>query len=255
MASPDIPWEQRPWRQQRGLGEDDFKQECRAWDVNELVFSAALWGTYQVDGWAAGWVGGWLGGWLDGCGQLGAAGAPAGTLPAASRGGRHELCQLLPLIRDCWFTPLLAHLASLHLIFPCPCSVQPLMRADFTLFDEYEHRHAGAEPFDFPLTAFWGSRDRRIKQGMVQVRGRRRVLWRAAGQNLQRERAEEQASKLPLLVASICLTCPALLYCRGGEGSPPAPSSCTRWRGTICGRWRRAARRPGCRSSQTSWRS
>ncbi|KAL4451499.1 hypothetical protein ABPG75_007161 [Micractinium tetrahymenae] len=91
MASPDIPWEQRPWRQQRGLNEAQFMEECRGWDVNELVFSAALWGTYQ-----------------------------------------------------------------------------PLMRADFTLFDEYEHTHEGAPPFGFPLTAFWGSRDRRIKQRMVQ---------------------------------------------------------------------------------------
>ncbi|PRW20885.1 Monothiol glutaredoxin- chloroplastic [Chlorella sorokiniana] len=91
MASPDIPWDQRPWRQQRGLDEEQFKEECRGWDVNELVFSAALWGTYQ-----------------------------------------------------------------------------PLMRADFTLFDEYEHTHGGQPPFAFPLITFWGSRDRRIKQHLVQ---------------------------------------------------------------------------------------
>jgi hypothetical protein len=48
MAAPDIPVEQRPWRQQRGLDEAEFKDECRGWDVNELVFSAAMWGTYQV---------------------------------------------------------------------------------------------------------------------------------------------------------------------------------------------------------------
>lgn len=29
----------------RGFG---MQEECRGWDVNELVFSAALWGTYQV---------------------------------------------------------------------------------------------------------------------------------------------------------------------------------------------------------------
>lgn len=48
--------------------------------------------------------------------------------------------------------------------------LQPLMRADFTLFDEYEHTHEGAAPFAFPVTAFWGSCDRRIKHQMVQVR-------------------------------------------------------------------------------------
>lgn len=25
-----------------------LQEECRGWDVNDLVFSAALWGTYQV---------------------------------------------------------------------------------------------------------------------------------------------------------------------------------------------------------------
>lgn len=91
MASPDIPVDRRPWRQQRTLDEPQFKEECRGWDVNELVFSPAMWGTYH-----------------------------------------------------------------------------PLMRADFTLFDEYCHTHKGEPPFDFPLTCFWGSRDRRITKDMVQ---------------------------------------------------------------------------------------
>lgn len=47
------------------------------------------------------------------------------------------------------------------------------MRADFTLFDDYEHGHGSGPPFAFPLTAFWGSRDRRIKQAMVQASGGR----------------------------------------------------------------------------------
>lgn len=53
------------------------------------------------------------------------------------------------------------------------------MRADFTLFDEYDHTHTTAPPFAFPLTAFWGTSDRRIKQRMVQVCGRvgGAMLW------------------------------------------------------------------------------
>jgi surfactin synthase thioesterase subunit len=43
------------------------------------------------------------------------------------------------------------------------------MRADFTLFDEYQHGHAAAPQFTFPVTAFWGHRDRRITEQMVQV--------------------------------------------------------------------------------------
>ena len=43
MPSPDIPFEERPWRQQRNLDEEQFKQECRAWDISEVVFSPAMW--------------------------------------------------------------------------------------------------------------------------------------------------------------------------------------------------------------------
>ncbi|CAL8468350.1 g7890 [Coccomyxa elongata] len=91
MAAPDIPVEQRPWRQQRSLSEADFQEECRGWDVSEIVFSPSLWPTYHS-----------------------------------------------------------------------------LMRADFTLFDEYEYTHRGTEPFSFPITSFYGTRDRRIKEDMVR---------------------------------------------------------------------------------------
>ena len=47
MPSPDIPLEDRPWRQQRGLNEEEFKDECRGWDISEVVFSPAMWPTYQ----------------------------------------------------------------------------------------------------------------------------------------------------------------------------------------------------------------
>ena len=43
MPSPDIPFEERPWRQQKNLDEEQFKQECRAWDISEVVFSPAMW--------------------------------------------------------------------------------------------------------------------------------------------------------------------------------------------------------------------
>jgi len=107
------------------------QDECRGWDVNEIVFSPAMWPVYHG-----------------------------------------------------------------------------LMRADFTLFDEYEHEHAGAQhahslsssaqckighcicfnaaqvmlhpsayrrtsatagdqPFDFPIVAYWGGSDRKITEAMV----------------------------------------------------------------------------------------
>lgn len=43
MPSPDIPFEERPWRQQKNLNEEDFKDECREWDISEIVFSASMW--------------------------------------------------------------------------------------------------------------------------------------------------------------------------------------------------------------------
>lgn len=46
MAAPDVPLQQRPWRQAT-LDEAEFKDECRSWDVNEIVFSAAMWSTYH----------------------------------------------------------------------------------------------------------------------------------------------------------------------------------------------------------------
>lgn len=60
--------------------------------------------------------------------------------------------------------------STIHPFEPATPFPQPLMRADFTLFDEYEHMHGDKPPFAFPLTTFWGSRDRRIKQHLVKVR-------------------------------------------------------------------------------------
>jgi len=47
MPAPSLPPSDRPWRQQRTLNEDDFKDECRGWDIAEVVFSAGMWPTYH----------------------------------------------------------------------------------------------------------------------------------------------------------------------------------------------------------------
>ena len=48
FASPDIPEAERPWTAQALLPTDAaFQQECRGWDVNEVVFSAGMWGMYK----------------------------------------------------------------------------------------------------------------------------------------------------------------------------------------------------------------
>lgn len=50
---------------------------------------------------------------------------------------------------------------------------QPMLRADFRLFDEYEpsvaRQAADAAPFASRMRLFWGERDRRVTKDMVQV--------------------------------------------------------------------------------------
>lgn len=45
---------------------------------------------------------------------------------------------------------------------------QPIMRADFSMFDQYEYRREGEPPFSFPLTTYYATWDRRITSAMVQ---------------------------------------------------------------------------------------
>lgn len=89
MPCPDIPFDARPWRQQKNLNEEEFKDECREWDISDIVFSPSMWPMYQ-----------------------------------------------------------------------------PLLRADFTMFDEYEFS-GDTTPFDVPIHAFWGTKDRRVKEDHV----------------------------------------------------------------------------------------
>jgi surfactin synthase thioesterase subunit len=42
------------------------------------------------------------------------------------------------------------------------------MRADFCLFDEYEHEHAQAPPIDAPIHTFFAVRDRKINEDHVK---------------------------------------------------------------------------------------
>ena len=91
MPAPTIPHADRPWRQQRALNEEQFKEECKGWDISDVVFSAAMWPTYH-----------------------------------------------------------------------------PLLRADFTIFDEYEFTHKESDPIKAPLVVYWGTKDRRVKEHHVR---------------------------------------------------------------------------------------
>jgi medium-chain acyl-[acyl-carrier-protein] hydrolase len=100
MPCPTTPFSDRPWRQQRSLNEDEFKEECRGWDIAEIVFSNAMWPMYH-----------------------------------------------------------------------------PLLRADFTIFDEYEYTHKDKNTHNedsvriitCPLYTFWGTSDRRVKEHHVKA--------------------------------------------------------------------------------------
>lgn len=45
--------------------------------------------------------------------------------------------------------------------------LEPLMRADFTIFDQYKYGRAGDAPFEFPITAFCATKDRKVTREMV----------------------------------------------------------------------------------------
>ena len=94
MPSPRTPVADHPWRINRKLSEEQFKEECRGWDIAEVVFSNAMWPTYH-----------------------------------------------------------------------------PLLRDDFTLFDQYEFVDSNNEDMIecLYLYTFWGTRDKRVTERYVQA--------------------------------------------------------------------------------------
>ena len=46
FPSPSIHVEERPWNVNKELSEDDFKTECRRWNINEIVFTE-IWSIYR----------------------------------------------------------------------------------------------------------------------------------------------------------------------------------------------------------------
>ena len=47
FPAADIAPADRPWRKSRGMGEDAFKDECRTWDINEVIFQPSMWAVYK----------------------------------------------------------------------------------------------------------------------------------------------------------------------------------------------------------------
>ena len=47
FPSPDIAEAQRPWSRNAPMDDEAFKDECRGWDVNAVVFAPANWGTFS----------------------------------------------------------------------------------------------------------------------------------------------------------------------------------------------------------------
>eukprot|EP00908_Phaeocystis_cordata_P011239 Transcript_22089.p1 GENE.Transcript_22089~~Transcript_22089.p1 ORF type:complete len:376 (-),score=139.09 Transcript_22089:73-1104(-) len=47
FCAPDIPERERPWSRNGPMDDEAFKQECRGWDVNAVVFAPANWGTFS----------------------------------------------------------------------------------------------------------------------------------------------------------------------------------------------------------------
>jgi len=94
FPGPDLPESERPWNKQRPMTDDQFKEECKGWDVNEIALVPA---NFKIYG--------------------------------------------------------------------------PLMRDDFTLFDEYEYTplpDAVAGGFPIPMEVTYAVKDKRIKKHHVE---------------------------------------------------------------------------------------
>jgi len=47
FPAPDIPENERPWNKNKPMADPKFMDECRGWDVNEIVFQGANWKTFS----------------------------------------------------------------------------------------------------------------------------------------------------------------------------------------------------------------
>ena len=48
LAAPQTEESSRPWRRNAALTENQFKDECRAWGVNEIVMKPNFWKNYHL---------------------------------------------------------------------------------------------------------------------------------------------------------------------------------------------------------------
>lgn len=174
MPPPDIPHEQRPWRVSAHLDEEAFKDECRGWDVNDVVFTAAMWPIYQPlmradfaifdqyvnddDPADNGYYG-------DSAAADAAAAAAAATRaecsPQPAADGGHTICGLGGLGSN----------GSCSGVEAAHTSLLPDSSLTSVLSDKAavaaETRLCPAKPVGAPITAFWARRDRRVTRDMV----------------------------------------------------------------------------------------
>uniref|UniRef100_A0A383VJE5 Thioesterase domain-containing protein n=1 Tax=Tetradesmus obliquus TaxID=3088 RepID=A0A383VJE5_TETOB len=134
MPWPHIPMHQRPWRQQRLLQEQQFKEECRGWDISDVVFSAGMWGMYQP--------------MLRADFKLFDEYEPSSSSSSSSNGsssnGSTAPCSS-------------SNSGAGSRMIATACSVHNGPLAD-----------SGQRLFSFPLRLFWGTQDRRVTRAMVQ---------------------------------------------------------------------------------------
>ena len=48
FPSPDVALSRRPWTASAGMSDGEFKEECRGWSINEVVFSPSMWAVYET---------------------------------------------------------------------------------------------------------------------------------------------------------------------------------------------------------------
>jgi hypothetical protein len=283
MCAPDIPPADRPWRQQRGLDEMQFKASSPPTTPLAAAAAAAaappsppsppLLPPYQCRrsagaGTSATWCfRGRCGARISPCCvqtspcltstssrmQVGRQGGwewwpqqPAARVPACLHKGRvqsacgrawhrHAPAPTLAPARDAGQL----HVPRKSLSFP----------ADVTTY-------AGEAAFSFPLTTFWGSADRRVREHHVQASAdtlcvRTPVDSKAYGKMVGIRFPDERTwvARIARQYHDMCRSMKESAWrryaCRGGGVSRAVPLPVSGSRATTCGRWTRAPRLPG----------
>ncbi|KAL6762042.1 Alpha/Beta hydrolase protein [Haematococcus lacustris] len=203
MPAPDIPENMRPWRQQAQLDGPGFQDECRCWDINELVFTPAMWPTYEPLLRADFTL-------FDSYRYSGF--RPAGPYPAPLLQEPSHCCtpSLLPRSHESSSgggTSLEGEWVKVHHFEGSSCSCAGSSSLCLHKQCAAPSKDDVEGPFGLPITCWWGECDRRVTPDMVRAWGRFTTgpfsASQAAGNHLWPLQKEHKAAWLSAIVENL----------------------------------------------------